>query len=65
MRKFDSDFNTFLWGMVAGAILGLVVCTSILTKHPKAIDVYRGKTTLEMTYRDTIPVDTAVVFKNK
>ena len=30
---------------------------------PSAIDVYRGKTTLEITYRDSIPVDSTVVFK--
>jgi hypothetical protein len=32
---------------------------------PTAIDVYRGKTTLEITYRDTIPVDSIVVFKDE
>jgi hypothetical protein len=26
---------------------------------------YRGKTTLEITYRDTIPVDSIVVFKDE
>ena len=31
--------------------------------EPRAIDVYRGKTTLEITYRDSIPIDTVVVFK--
>ncbi len=30
---------------------------------PQAIDVYRGKTTLEITYKDSIPVDSVVVFK--
>lgn len=29
----------------------------------KPIDVYRGKTTLEITYRDSIPIDSVVVFK--
>lgn len=32
---------------------------------PKAIDVYRGKTTLQITYIDSIPQDTVVVFKFK
>lgn len=31
---------------------------------PTALDVYRGKTTLEITYRDSIPVDSIVVYKN-
>lgn len=32
---------------------------------PTAMDVYQGKTTLEITYKDGIPVDSVVVFKNK
>lgn len=31
---------------------------------PTAMDVYQDKTTLEITYRDSIPVDSVVVFKN-
>lgn len=30
---------------------------------PKAIDVYRGKTTLEIVYRDNVPIDSTVIFK--
>lgn len=30
---------------------------------PKAIDVYRNKTTLQITYVDSVPKDTTVVFK--
>ena len=32
---------------------------------PTAIDVYKGKTTLQITYKDSIPVDSVVVFKEK
>ena len=32
---------------------------------PKAIDVYKGKTTLEITYKDSVPVDSTVVWKNR
>ena len=32
-------------------------------KYPSAIDVYRGKTTLQVTYKDNIPTDTIVVYK--
>ena len=32
---------------------------------PSALDVYQGKTTLEITYKDGVPVDSVVVFKNK
>ena len=34
-----------------------------LDKQPKAIEVYQGKTTLEITYKDSIPVDSVVVYK--
>lgn len=32
---------------------------------PTAMDVYRGNTTLEITYRDGVPIDSVVVFKQK
>lgn len=32
---------------------------------PTAMDVYRGNTTLEITYRDGVPVDSVIVFKQK
>ena len=30
---------------------------------PTAMDVYQGKTTFQITYEDSIPVDSVVVFK--
>lgn len=33
------------------------------TNNPTALDVYRSKTTLEITYKDSIPIDSVVVFK--
>ena len=32
---------------------------------PTAKEVYQGKTTLEITYKDGIPIDTVVVYKEK
>ena len=32
-------------------------------KTPKAIDVYKGRTTLEITYKDGVPIDSTVVWK--
>ena len=40
-----------------------VVDKAVTYNKPKAIDVYRNKTTLQITYVDTIPQDTIVVFK--
>jgi uncharacterized membrane protein YiaA len=48
-----------------GIALTIAVFDSETCSTPSAIDVYRGKTTLEITYRDSIPVDTVVVFKKK
>lgn len=44
-------------------LLVLVGIVSISSKNPTALDVYQGKTTLEITYRDSIPVDTIVIYK--
>ena len=32
---------------------------------PKAIDVYKGRTTLEITYKNGVPIDSTVVWKSK
>ena len=52
-----------------GFCLGNLVCDLvdlIFEKHrPQPIDVYRGKTTLEITYRDSVAVDSTVVYKVK
>ncbi len=46
--------------------LGTFCIICLITFHePKAIDVYRGKTTLQVTYQDTVAIDSIVVFKNK
>ena len=39
------------------------VFTTIESRNPTAIDVYRGKTTLKVTYKNGVPIDTVVVFK--
>ena len=50
-----------------GAILGLIGAIGHqgeLDKDiPTALDVYRGKTTLEITYRDSVAIDSTVVYK--
>lgn len=48
-------------------ILGCIsmCCVSIFFKQPTTLDVYRGKTELQITYKGTIPIDSIVVFKNK
>lgn len=43
-------------------IIGGVSCIHIC-KYPSAIDVYRGKTTLQVTYKNNVPIDTTVIYK--
>ena len=45
-------------------VLVLFLLISYMGK-PQAIDVYKGKTTLEITYRDKVPIDSTVVWKSK
>jgi hypothetical protein len=42
-----------------------MIIDDIYLSKPQAIDVYRGKTTLKITYKDSIPIDSVVVFKTK
>ena len=59
---FDSNF--FVYTLFVYSFLVLLLLLSYVYK-PKAIDVYRGKTTLEITYKDRVPIDSTVVWKNK
>ena len=43
--------------------LGILILLAFSLNEPKAIDVYRGKTTLEITYKDKVPIDSTVVWK--
>ena len=46
-----------------GFITGLTLIIGYINSRPKAIDVYKGKTELRITYEGNIPVDSVVVFK--
>lgn len=45
--------------------LGIFIPLIILSEKPTAMDVYKRKTTLEITYKDGVAIDSTVVFKNK
>lgn len=56
------------------SVLGIVICAAFYgafitmacyEEAPTALDVYRGKTTLEITYRDSVAIDSVVVYKVK
>ena len=48
-----------------GFIIGLLLIIGYINSRPKAIDVYKGNTTLEITYKDGVPVDSTVVWKSR
>lgn len=37
----------------------------IIVSKPTAMQVYQGKTTLEITYKNGVPIDSVVVYKDK
>lgn len=59
------DFLWVLLDFVVGALGGVLLYCIITADTPTALDVYRGKTTLEITYRDSIAIDSTVVYKVK
>lgn len=62
--KTDRYFSGLL--LIISTFIFTICLDSYLNRDtPSAINVYRGKTTLEITYRDSIPVDSVVVFKDE
>ena len=61
----DKDFTRTIMGIITGcSMIAMFLIIAYLCK-PKAIDVYRDKTTLEITYKNNVPIDTVVVWKGK
>lgn len=57
---FESNF--FIYTLFVYSCLVFILSLSCVYK-PSAIDVYRGKTTLEITYKNRVPIDSTVVWK--
>lgn len=61
----DGDFGT---GLICGALIVIlmILIGMLIPKKskPQAIDVYRGKTELEIHSINNMPQDTVVVWKN-
>lgn len=45
------------------AVIGLLFIIAHISYTPTALDVYRGKTELRITYDGKIPVDSVVIYK--
>ena len=58
------DTNFFIYTLFVYSFLVFILSLSCVCK-PSAINVYRNKTTLKITYKDKVPIDTTVVWKNK
>ena len=62
-NEFENNF--FIYTLFVYSFLVFILSLSCVCK-PSAIDVYRGKTTLEITYKNRVPIDSTVVWeKNK
>lgn len=62
-NDFDGGFFLGMWFTIFCVIeVGMIIGITEEPK-PRAMDVYQGKTTLEYTIRDSIKVDSIVVFK--
>ena len=59
--KYDSVGVVLVVSIILAFIV--LITTLCLKDNPKAIDVYRGKTTLEITYKNRVPIDSIVVWK--
>jgi len=57
----DDLFGNTMLSILLGVLLSAVI--QVKLGNPQAIDVYRGNTELKITYIDTIPQDTVVVWK--
>lgn len=61
----DTDFTQTILGIFTGCSMIAMFLIIAYLCRPKAIDVYRDKTTLEITYKNSVPIDTVVVWKGK
>ena len=67
---FDEDYDSRGFGIVIPlcpfiVFIFILVQIIIQEQTPTAMDVYQDKTTLEITYKDGVPVDSTVVWKAK
>lgn len=69
--QWNSGGETYGFGIFCGWLIGallvleiILICESVSKPRPTAMDVYQGKTTLEYTIRDSVKVDSIVIFKN-
>ena len=68
ISRDDNAWACGFFGFVISLIttgVGVYIWGDKPEPYPTSIDVYRGKTTLEITYRDSVAIDSVVVWKEK
>ena len=58
-EEFDSKPLIFILFIYS---LFVLLFSFFYIREPRAIDVYKGKTTLRITYQDRVPIDSTVVW---
>ena len=61
----DKNFTRIMLDVIIAYSMIAMLLMIVYISKPKAIDVYRDKTTLEITYKNSVPTDTVVVWKDK
>ena len=64
IRNDNDSFIEFILISSITLVFVILIATLFLQEKPKAIDVYRGKTTLEIIYKDSVPIDSIVIWKH-
>ena len=61
LERYDDIGWTIALTLIIAGILNIIIYHA--TEAPSALDVYKGKTVLKITYKDKVPVDTVVIYK--
>ena len=56
-------FIGLLISYVVFVAIAVTMAIHMIDYEPTALDVYRGKTALEITYRDSVAIDSTVVYE--
>lgn len=63
LKRYDSICSAIVLTLNIVGILNVIIYHA--TEAPSALDVYKGKTVLKITYEDKVPVDTVVIYKKE
>lgn len=63
LKRYDSIGMTIALTLCIAGRLNVIIYRATEAEAPSALDVYKGKTVLEITYEDKVPVDTVVIYK--